>query len=96
MSRQPAPGLPSGLDALSIELCQKRLRPAKFPVLYLPHVRRQELRAAGDCPPHLQPLIELQYRGRVWHQSNGHDWSVRAFSGLKRWPWPRNRGRPAN
>jgi hypothetical protein len=51
----------------------------EIPVLYLPHVRRQELRAAGDCPPHLQPLIELQYRGRVWHQSNGHDWSVRAF-----------------
>jgi hypothetical protein len=51
----------------------------EIPVLYLPHVRRQELRAAGDCPPHLQPLIELQYRGRVWHQSNGYDWTVRAF-----------------
>lgn len=49
------------------------------PVLYLPHVRRQELRAAGGCPPHWQPLVELQYRGRVWHQSNGHDWTVRAF-----------------
>jgi hypothetical protein len=49
------------------------------PILYLPHVRRQELRAAGDCPAHLQPLVELQYRGRVWHQSNGHDWTVRAF-----------------
>ena len=49
------------------------------PVLYLPHVRRQELRAAGDCPPPLQPLVELQYRGRVWHQPNGHDWTVRAF-----------------
>ena len=53
--------------------------PGEIPVLYLPHVRRQELRAAGDCPAHLQPLIELQYRGRVWHQSNGHDWTVRAF-----------------
>ena len=49
------------------------------PVLYLPHVRRQELRAAGDCPAHLQPLVELQYRGRFWHQSNGHDWTVRSF-----------------
>jgi hypothetical protein len=49
------------------------------PILYLPHVRRQELRAAGDCPAHLQPLVELQYRGRVWRQSNGHDWTVRAF-----------------
>lgn len=51
----------------------------EIPVLYLPHVKRQELRAAGDCPAHLQPLVELQYRGRVWHQSNGHDWTVRAF-----------------
>lgn len=49
------------------------------PILYLPHVSRQELRAAGDCPSRTQPLIELQYRGRVWHQSNGHDWTVQAF-----------------
>jgi hypothetical protein len=53
--------------------------PGEIPVLYLPHVRRQDLRAAGDCPAHLQPLVELQYRGRVWHQSNGYDWTVRAF-----------------
>lgn len=51
----------------------------EVPVLYLPRVSRQELRAAGDCPPALQPLVELQFRGRVWHQSNGHDWTVRAF-----------------
>jgi hypothetical protein len=49
------------------------------PVLYLPRVSRQELRAAGDCPAHLLPLVELQYRGRVWHQPNGQDWTVRAF-----------------
>ena len=53
--------------------------PGETPVLYLPHVRRQDLRAAGDCPANLQPLVELQFRGRVWHQSNGHDWTVRAF-----------------
>jgi hypothetical protein len=53
--------------------------PGEIPVLYFPHVRRQDLRAAGDCPAHLQPLVELQYRGRVWHQPNGHDWTVRAF-----------------
>ena len=27
----------------------------------------------------LQPLVELQYRGRVWHQQNGRDWTVEAF-----------------
>lgn len=49
------------------------------PILYLPKVSRQDLRAGGDCPAHLQPLIELQYRGAVWHQRNGRDWTVEAF-----------------
>jgi hypothetical protein len=49
------------------------------PILYLPGVSRQELRAGGDCPARLQPLIELQYRGAVWHQKNGRDWTVEAF-----------------
>ena len=46
------------------------------PIFYLPGVSRQELRAGGDCPRYLQPLIELQYRGAVWHQRNGRDWTV--------------------
>lgn len=49
------------------------------PILYLPGVSRQELRAGGDCPTTLQPLIELQYRGTVWHQRNGRDWTVESF-----------------
>jgi hypothetical protein len=50
------------------------------PVLYLPRVNRQDLRAAGDCPPSLQPLVELQYRGRAWYQpKSGNDWTVRSF-----------------
>jgi hypothetical protein len=49
------------------------------PILYLPRVMRQELRAAEDCPWALQPLVELQFRGRVWHQRNGRDWTVEAF-----------------
>jgi hypothetical protein len=49
------------------------------PILYLPKVSRQDLRAGGDCPADLQPLIELQYRGAVWHQRNGRDWTVEAF-----------------
>jgi hypothetical protein len=53
--------------------------PGETPVLYLPRVRRQDLRAAGECPPELRPLVELQYRGQVWRQPNGHDWTVRAF-----------------
>ena len=53
--------------------------PGVVPILYLPNVSRQDLRAGGDCPIHLQPLIELQYRGAVWHQRNGRDWTVDAF-----------------
>jgi len=53
--------------------------PGVVPILYLPNVSRQELRAGGDCPRELQPLIELQYRGVVWHQRNGRDWTVDAF-----------------
>lgn len=49
------------------------------PILYLGNVSRQQLRAAGDCPRELLPLIELQYRGAVWHQRNGRDWTIDAF-----------------
>ena len=49
------------------------------PILYLPRVTRQNLRAGVECPGELQPLIELQYRGRVWHQRNGRDWTLDAF-----------------
>jgi hypothetical protein len=52
---------------------------AKTPILYLPRVEREQLRAGGDCPAQLQPLVELQYRGTVWHQRNGRDWTVDAF-----------------
>jgi hypothetical protein len=49
------------------------------PILYLPKVSRQLLRSPEDCPTHLQPLIELQYRGEIWRHANGNDWTVRAF-----------------
>lgn len=49
------------------------------PVMYLPGVSRQVLRAGADCPVELQPLIELQFRGRVWHQPNGQEWTVESF-----------------
>jgi len=49
------------------------------PILYLPNVSRQELRAVEDCPKALQPLAELQYRGVVWTQKNGKDWTIPAF-----------------
>lgn len=53
--------------------------PDKTPILFLPGVGRQELRAGAECPDRLKPLVELQFRGRVWHQANGRDWTVNAF-----------------
>jgi len=53
--------------------------PGVIPILYLAGVSRQDLRAGGDCPFALQPLVELQYRGAVWHQRNGRDWTIDAF-----------------
>jgi hypothetical protein len=49
------------------------------PVLYLPKVSRQLLRSPEECPEELKPLVELQYRGAVWTQLNGKDWTVEAF-----------------
>jgi hypothetical protein len=50
-----------------------------IPILYLPGVSRQELRAVETCPKPLQPLAELQYRSVFWSHVNGRDWSVLAF-----------------
>ncbi|MCU0772107.1 MAG: BREX-1 system phosphatase PglZ type B [Verrucomicrobia bacterium] len=50
-----------------------------IPILYLPGISRQELRAVAECPPALMPLAELQYRGAFWSQVNHKDWTVLAF-----------------
>lgn len=49
------------------------------PILYLPGVSRQDLRAVENCPEHLKPLAELQYSGVIWSQINAKDWTILAF-----------------
>ena len=49
------------------------------PIVYLPGVARQDLRAGGECPDGLRPLVELLFRGTLWRQPNGSDWTVNAF-----------------
>jgi hypothetical protein len=49
------------------------------PILYLPGVSRQDLRAIEACPDMLKPLAELQYRGVIWSQSNSKDWTIMAY-----------------
>ncbi len=49
------------------------------PVVYLPGYSRSDLRAVEECPDELKPIAELQYRGVVWSQTNGRDWTLVAF-----------------
>ena len=49
------------------------------PIVYLPGVSRQDMRAVESSPKLLQPLAELQYRGVLWTHRNGRDWTVAAF-----------------
>jgi len=51
----------------------------KVPVIYLPGVSRQDLRAGEGCPWALEPLIELMFLGSLWLQRNGRDWTLTAF-----------------
>lgn len=51
----------------------------EIPIIYMPEAARQALRAGDACPRALQPLVELQYRGAVWTQRSGRDWTVEAF-----------------
>ncbi|MFZ2874287.1 MAG: BREX-1 system phosphatase PglZ type B [Phycisphaerales bacterium] len=49
------------------------------PILYMPGISRQHIRAIEECPRDLKPLCELQFRGAMWTQVSGKDWTPRAF-----------------
>ena len=49
------------------------------PILYLPGISREKLRAAEDCPQELAALVELQYRGVMWLHMNGKEWTPYGF-----------------
>ena len=51
----------------------------KVPILYLPGYSRHDMRVLEPCPVELRPLAELQYRGVLWSQKNGRDWTIKAF-----------------
>ena len=60
-------------------LDEPRLPDGRPPIVYLPGVARQALRAGAECPDALKPLVELLFRGAPWHHPNGGDWTVNAF-----------------
>ncbi len=49
------------------------------PIFYLPGISREKLRAAEDCPQELVALVDLQYRGMMWLNQNGKEWTPYAF-----------------
>lgn len=65
--------------AVDCTLEEPELPEGTTPILYLPGISRQALRAVQECPDSLKPLVELQYRGVCWTQKNGKDWTVKAF-----------------
>jgi hypothetical protein len=49
------------------------------PVIYLPRFGKAQLRAVEETSNEIQPIAELQYRGAVFSQMNGKDWTLPAF-----------------
>jgi hypothetical protein len=45
------------------------------PVFYLPGVSSDTLRQTAEIPAALAPLVELQFRGAVWNDGHGRDWT---------------------
>ena len=49
------------------------------PVVYLPGYARSDIRAVEEADARLKPIAELQYRGTIFAQQNGRDWTLAAF-----------------
>lgn len=49
------------------------------PIILLPGVGRQDLQAGQESDELVRPLAELMYRGTMWLQLNGSDWTARSF-----------------
>jgi hypothetical protein len=60
-------------------LTDPQLPPDRPPIVYLPGVGRQDLRAGDDCRDDIKPLVELMFQGAMFLQPNGTDWTVFAF-----------------
>lgn len=56
-----------------------RLLPGVVPIVYLPGIGREDLRAVEDCADELKPIAELQYRSVFFSHPNGRDWTVAAW-----------------
>ena len=65
--------------ALAGTITSVQIPTSTTPILYLPDVKRQDLRAIDQCDESLKAIAELQFRGRFWCQENSKDWTLLAF-----------------
>ncbi|MGA2408512.1 MAG: BREX-1 system phosphatase PglZ type B [Bacteroidales bacterium] len=50
-----------------------------IPIVYLPGISKNDLKNIHNVGLDLQPLIEYQYTGTMFTQTNGREWTVMAF-----------------
>ncbi|MBL8695660.1 MAG: BREX-1 system phosphatase PglZ type B [Planctomycetes bacterium] len=74
--RGPAPWIRCVVDRT---LAEPAIPLDRVPILYMPNIARQHLRAGSEASPELRPLVELVFRGSLWLQTNGSDWTLQAF-----------------
>jgi hypothetical protein len=67
------------LRCVEARVVEGALPAGSVPILYLPGISRERLRAAEDCPQALAALVELQYRGMMWSHVNGKEWTPYGF-----------------
>lgn len=49
------------------------------PILYLPRISLSDLRDPARCPAKARPLVELCYRGILWINPKGREWTIFSF-----------------
>ncbi len=52
---------------------------AGIPVVYLPGVGAEDLKASDTCPLEWQPLAALRYQSSLFIQPNGKDWTISSW-----------------
>jgi hypothetical protein len=51
------------------------------PIVYLPRYGKDQIRDIAGGPPELHALADLQFRGALWLQRNGREWTARSLLG---------------
>jgi len=51
--------------------------------VYVPGYSREQIRDIGTAPSELQAIADLQFRGTIWLQRNGHEWTAHSLLGAE-------------